>query len=270
MNKKEQKFIETVWEYFKRNGRHTLPWRKTRLPYRILISEIMLQQTQVDRVVPKYKAFLTRFPTVQSLAQAPLGDVLKQWQGLGYNRRAKMLHECVKSIVEDYKGKFPKTTDELVKLPGVGPYTASAIATFAFGEAVPLIETNVRSVYLHHFFKDGTQVSDTELFPIIERTLPKENPREWYYALMDYGSHLKKEFKNPSRNSLHHTQQSVFNGSDRQIRGAVIRALTENAYTRAELLKKLSSFEDIRIDAQIQKLSKEGMLVIKKGKLMLP
>jgi A/G-specific adenine glycosylase len=259
MTKKEEKFVATVLEHYKNHGRQSLPWRKTRDPYKILVSEIMCQQTQVDRVIPKYKTFLKKFPTLKHLASAPLGDVLREWQGLGYNRRAKMLHECAKTIVKAFKGQTPKTMEELVTLPGIGPYTAGAVVGFAFNTPVPIIETNIRSAILHHFFVDATDVTDREVMVYVERTLPKENAREWYAALMDYGSHLKKMHGNPNSRSKHYTKQSTFRGSDREIRGAILRLLAQKHETRAVLLRELP-FEDIRIDAQLEKLEKENLI----------
>lgn len=261
MNAKEKRFVQTVKTFYTEQGRHALPWRKTTNPYRILVSEIMLQQTQVDRVLPKYKAFLKRFPTVQKLATAPLSEVLIAWQGLGYNRRAKMLHQCAKLVASEYGGTFPKTLLELQKLPGVGPYTASAVCAFAYNTEVVLIETNVRTVYIHHFFNNQTDVHDVEILKRVEKTLDRESPREWYWAIMDYGSHLKKHVGNLNNQSKHYVKQSKFVGSDRQIRGAILRILsTQEKGTRAAFLKKLSAFEDIRIDAQLEKLVAEQML----------
>lgn len=270
MNKKEQQFITVVTNYYKEQGRHSLPWRKTKDPYAILVSEMMLQQTQVDRVIPKYEAFLKKFPTVKKLASASLADVLTLWQGLGYNRRAKMLHQCAQKIVKEYKETFPKTRTALEALPGIGPYTASAIMTFAFNTPTTLIETNVRSVYLHHFFKDDSQVDDKELLPLIEKTRDEKNPRMWYYALMDYGTYIKKTYGNPNKRSVHYAKQSAFEGSDRQIRGAIVRMLTGAKATRTDLHRALSSFEDIRIDAQIEQLKSEGMIIQKGRKYSLP
>lgn len=263
MTRKEQKFVDTVWEYYERHGRRSLPWRKTKNPYRILVSEIMLQQTQVDRVLPKYAEFLKQFPTIKSLAEAPLGDVLRAWQGLGYNRRARMLHECAKTVCTERKGKFPRTHAELIKLPGVGHYTAGAVLAFVYNIPTPIIETNVRSVVIHHFFNDDTDVRDSEILKIVESTLDRERVREWYYALMDYGVYIKKEFGNPNSRSKHYAKQSTFKGSDRQIRGAIIRELTVREESRLSLHKKLP-FEIDRIDAQLEKLEREGMVQKKK------
>lgn len=265
MNVEEKKFISTVWKYYKRHGRHSLPWRKTKNPYRILVSEIMLQQTQVDRVIPKYREFLKRFPTIRSLADASLGDVLRAWQGLGYNRRAKLLHECTRTIMKTYHGVVPKTYEELVLLSGIGPYTASAIMAFANGEAVPTIETNIRTVYLFHFFKNKRNVSDTTIIRLIERTLDHKNPREWYYALMDYGAYVKKVFGNENVRSKHYAKHSVFKGSGREVRGAVIRTLNSHPVSARTLSKSLP-FSREHIDTQIAKLLAEG-LVVKKGRM---
>ncbi len=270
MNKKEKEFITTVNDYYKAHGRHDLLWRKTHDPYNILVSEMMLQQTQVERVIPKYIAFLKKYGTVQKLAKASLGDVLILWQGLGYNRRAKMLHQCAQIVVKDYKGIFPHTAIELQQLPGIGTYTSSAMVAFAFNSPTSLIETNVRTVYLHHFFSDSTEITDNEILEIITRTRDIKNSREWYYALMDYGSYLKKEYGNANKKSAHYTKQSVFKGSDRQIRGAVIRALTEKPVTRKSLHTLLASFEDIRVDAQVERLKAEGMIVYINMKYSLP
>ena len=272
MNARERKFVATVQQYFVAHGRHTLPWRKTHNPYRILVSEIMLQQTQVERVVPKYQHFLKLFPTVQALAVASLGEVLSAWQGLGYNRRAKMLHQCAQLIVADLQGKWPTTHEGLLALPGIGPYTASAVLAFAYNIPTPLIETNVRTVYIHHFFSNETAVPDSALLPIIMRTVDTENPRTWYAALMDYGSHLKATVGNKSRASTGHTKQSTFAGSDRQIRGAIIRHLVAvaTAETEQKMQQALPQFAVIRIRTQLQRLEAEGLVVGKRGRYQLP
>ncbi len=266
----EKRFVQTVWEFYTSKGRHTLPWRQTKDPYRILVSEVMLQQTQVDRVMPKYQEFLKAFPTFAVLADAPLGAVLGHWQGLGYNRRAKMLHECAKAVVSEYRGKLPKDEAKLRALPGIGPYTARAVLAFAFGIAEPLIETNVRTVYIHHFFTDETDVTDAMLLPYIERTLPLDNPRAWYYALMDYGSYLKRTVGNNITKSKHYTKQSTFKGSDRQIRGAIIRQLTTFGSLSYKKLLAALTFDELRVAAQLERLIEEGMVVKVKQSYSLP
>jgi A/G-specific adenine glycosylase len=188
-----------------------------------VISEIMLQQTQTYRVEPKYQAFLAALPTIQDLAHADLRTVLTLWQGLGYNRRGKFLHMLAQEVMRKHEGVIPDTPELLVQLPGIGKATAGSICAFAFNKPTVFIETNIRTVFLYHFFAGQQGVDDRELFPLVAATVDQENPREWYYALMDYGVHLKKSLPNPSRSSKHHVIQSKFEGSDRQIRGAIPR-----------------------------------------------
>ena len=221
-------FQALVWDYFQQSGRHDLPWRLAAAdgqfdPYTIMVSELMLQQTQVQRVIPKYAEFLQKFPTLQDLAAAELGAVLTAWSGLGYNRRAKFLWQSAQRVVDEYNGVFPQTTAELVNLPGIGKNTAGAIQAYAFNHPVVFIETNIRSVYIHHFFADKTDVSDTDILQLVAATVDSEHPREWYWALMDYGSHLKKSVGNTSKQSKTYMKQSAFHGSKRQIRGQVIK-----------------------------------------------
>lgn len=271
MNSRERKFVETVWSFYQAHGRHDLLWRRTYRggfdPYRILVSEVMLQQTQVPRVREKYAAFIRTFPTVHSLAEAPLGDVLRAWQGLGYNRRAKLLHVSAKEVVMKYGGTYPRTYQALLELPGIGPYTAAAVMAFAYNEAIPLIETNVRTVYLHHFFKYRTDVSDTELMPRIERTMDRERAREWYWALMDYGSFLKHTVGNQSVRSKQYLKQSPFRGSDRQIRGHVLRELAIGPKTETKLV---GSYARERVRAQLHALMREGMVARERRTYRLP
>lgn len=279
MNNKERHFVEVVWQYYYAKGRHELPWRKTHDPYRILVSEIMLHQTQVGRVAPKYLAFLKLFPTARRLAAAPLSDVLRAWQGLGYNRRAKFLHQAVQDVVVSRKGKWPQDEPGLQSLPGVGVYTAGAIMAFAYNMPVVLIETNVRQVFIHHFFKRAAQVHDADILKLVERTLPPDNPREWYWALMDYGSYLKTQYGNITHKSKHYTKQSKFNGSDRQIRGAILKVLTktEKPLTLQQLRVKLIEIESRlggenesgRVATQLARLTDEGLVVDHRGKYTL-
>jgi len=232
----------------------------------------MLQQTQVERVIPKYRTFIQKWGTPRRLAGAPLGDVLREWQGLGYNRRAKLLQESALTITRDTAYKWPKDYTSLQQLPGVGPYTAGAIMAFAYNEPVVMIETNIRTVFLHHFFADASDVSDSEIAPLIELHVDQQHPREWYWALMDYGAHLKKTHGNPNSRSMHYRTQSRFTGSDRQIRGAILRVLTgsDSIRTRAQLHRDLAQFEDARIDAQLEKLHAEELLTRSNGRYSLP
>lgn len=257
------RFQSKVYTHYKRHGRD-LPWRRTSDPYHILVSEIMLQQTQIDRVIPKYQLFLETFPTLEALAQAPLASVLRVWQGLGYNRRARMLHSCAQVVVSQYGGIFPQTHAELVQLPGIGHYTAGAILAFAFNTPVPIIETNIRTVYLHHFFADRTDVPDSLLMPYIDETLDRDNPRGWYAALMSYGVHLKKTVGNANVRSRHYVRQSRFEGSARQVRGCIVRVLS--AHDRPLSLAALTKACTYGgVETQLEALAREG-LVRKEGR----
>lgn len=256
MNQFEE-FKTIVWDYYHEHGRD-LPWRQTEAggtfdPYKIMVSEIMLQQTQAARVIPKYHDFLDAFPSVGSLATAPLADVLKVWSGLGYNRRAKFLWQAAQQI----KDVFPDTVEELVRLPGVGLNTAGAILSYGFNKPVVFIETNIRTVYIYHFFSDRTDVHDRELLPIIEATLDTEHPREWYWALMDYGVHIKATIGNTARNSKHYSKQSTFAGSKRQIRGQVIKLLAEGPMVDSELKQIIA---DERLDDVLGDLLTEQLI----------
>jgi A/G-specific adenine glycosylase len=277
MNKRERQFVAVVWEYYRQYGRHDLPWRKTQDPYQIVISEMMLQQTQVERVVPKYRAFLKEFPTARRLAAAPLRDVLHVWQGLGYNRRAKFLWQTAQQVMNDWKGKWPMDESGLRSLPGIGLYTASAVMAFAHNHPTVLIETNVRQVFLHHFFKNKREVPDTDILKLVEKTLLRENPREWYWALMDYGAHLKKEYGNINHTSKHYSKQSTFKGSDRQIRGAIIKVLTrvQTPLTKKRLHDLLIEAEPRlaqvapRVAKQLAELQEEGFVTYAARKYQL-
>jgi A/G-specific adenine glycosylase len=253
-------FQKKIYDYY-RHEKRILPWRKTKDPYRILVSEVMLQQTTSNRVIPKYTEFLIKFSDVAALFKAPVKDVLTVWQGLGYNRRALLLKKTAEAIVKDNKGKFPKTYDELVKLPGIGPYTANAIMAFAYNVPVVMIETNIRTVFIHLLFPDSKKVTDKVLMTYIERYNDIDNPREWYNALMDYGAMLKKSIPNPSRKSSHYTKQSTFEGSDRQVRGAIIKAYIQNNKLTKRTLFKLLPYTNEAIESQYKKLEEEGFFV---------
>jgi len=214
-------FQDTVWGYYKIHKR-SFHWRNTKNPYNILVSEVMLQQTQVARVKGYYATFLKEFPTHKDLARAPLSKVLTKWKGLGYNRRAVNLQKACKEVVEKYKGSFPKNYNELISLPGIGQSTAGALMNFSYNIPTPFIETNIRSVYLHFFFKNKTNVTDKEIVKLVEKTQDTTNPREWYYALYDYGTMLKTTFGNQNTQSKHYKKQSVFKGSNRELRANML------------------------------------------------
>ncbi len=254
-----QKFKHIIWKYYQEQGRD-FPWRRTHDPYAILVSEIMLQQTQTDRVIGFYDNFLKTFPNFRALAHASVADVLRVWQGLGYNRRALMLRETAIIVTKEYHGALPQSFDILKTLPGIGPCTAGAVAAFAFGKPTTFIETNIRAVYIHFSFPRRKKVHDNELLPIIEKTVDQKNPREWYYALMDYGVMLKKKYKNPSRKSAHHTQQSRFRGSNREVRGAILKALVVHSKLATHDLFKKFDFDHERILKNVAKLKEEGFI----------
>jgi A/G-specific adenine glycosylase len=259
----QQEFKKIIWAYYKKNKRN-LPWRNTREPYKILVSEIMLQQTQVSRVESKYKSFLKKFPTVRVLAKASLRSVLLKWQGLGYNRRAIYLKKCAEKIEEDFHGKFPKDFKILQTLPGIGPATTGDIMAFAWNLPVAVIETNIRSVFIHFFFKGKNKVSDKQIIPLIEKTLDTKNPREWYYALFDYGAYLKKN-SNPSRRSAHHVKQSKFTGSYRQKRAQVVKIFLEKSPQTKSHIQKAVKYEPGILAKILSDLLREGFIKKTKG-----
>ncbi len=247
-----------------------MPWRRTRDPYRILVSEIMLQQTQVERVLKKYGEFIRTFPDLRTLARAPLSVVLRVWQGMGYNKRALALKRLAEIVFQEYGGRLPSESQELVRLPGIGPYSASAISTFAHNRPCLFIETNIRRVYIYFFFRERQQVRDTEIMPILEQTLVKKQPRDWYYALMDYGVKLGKEASNPNRQSAHYQKQSAFHGSTRQVRGLIMKTiLASQGMTKPALRKTFSTLHG-DLDQVLDGLLKDGLLQQKKGRFIIP
>lgn len=255
-------FKRLIGDYYRKHGR-SLPWRETTNPYHILVSELMLQQTQVNRVIEKYREFTARFPAAAALANAPLRSILKLWQGLGYNRRALALKQIALAVVAQHRGKVPSSFDDLVKLPGVGKATASAILAFAFNQPVVFIETNIRTVFIHCFFPGQDEVSDEEIIPLVTKTLDAANPREWYYALMDYGTFLKKSIANPGRKSRHYHKQSPFVGSNRQVRGRILRYLTRGRQSTEEEIAEGLRLDPGKVKSALLALEKEGLLTRK-------
>lgn len=254
-------FRDLVWGYYRDSARNDLPWRQAEAggrfdPYKIMVSEIMLQQTQASRVIPKYHEFLNRFPDVKDLAKAELADVIVRWSGLGYNRRAKYLWQSAQQIVQKYDNQVPDNTRDLMSLPGIGVNTANAIIAYSYNRPVIFIETNIRTVFIHHFFTED-KVLDADIHLLVEQTLDKENPREWYWALMDYGTHLKAAAGNSGRRSKHYVKQSAFEGSRRQLRGKVIRILQTGPLTKKELDADLA---DERLDGVLEDLVSESMI----------
>jgi A/G-specific adenine glycosylase len=252
-------FRKMIYNHYLREGR-PLPWRKTRNPYRILVSEIMLQQTQVGRVLDKYRLFINAFPDFAALAVAPISDILNAWQGLGYNRRAISLKKIAETVGDHYGGSLPSDPEVLITLPGIGKYSASAIYTFMTGKPSLFIETNIRRVYIHFFFQDRQGIRDKDIIPILEKTMDAKDPRQWYYALMDYGVKLKAEVENPNKRSAGYRKQSPFKGSVRQVRGTILRALIgSSGLTKSQIEKIVSGYAG-DIDRILACLVREGFL----------
>lgn len=229
----------------------------------------MLQQTGVVRVEKKFSEFIKAFPDFKTLARAPLARVLAVWQGMGYNRRAIALKSAAEIVVKKYKGKLPQSVEALDALPGIGVHTAGSVRAFAFNLPAVFIETNIRTVFIHEFFPPNTKVRDSEIMPLVEQALDRANSRLWYYALMDYGVMLKKKYKNPSRRSAHYHTQSKFEGSHRQVRGAVLKALIQKgAQTETGLCKTVGAPRAVVVQA-VKELIKEGFIELKKEKFRL-
>jgi A/G-specific adenine glycosylase len=262
-----RKFRSIIYRYYRQHGR-TFPWRQTVNPYHILVSEIMLQQTQTSRVLKKYEEFITAFPDFESLAAAPLQQVLQVWQGMGYNRRAIALQETARTILSSFSGQLPSSPDILITLPGIGPYTASAIPVFAFNQPHAFIETNIRTVYLHFFFSDRSGVNDKEILPLIKATLDRANPRKWYFALFDYGAILKS-VGNSDRQSTHYRKQSPFKGSNREIRGQIIKLLLSDSVTTEQEIVHHLNQNPVRVKQNLYRLHKEGFLTIADGDIRI-
>jgi A/G-specific adenine glycosylase len=259
-------FQELVWQKGRELYRD-MPWRANIDPYYVLVSELMLQQTQVDRVIPKFNEFTARFPDIKTLAVSTLADVLTAWSGLGYNRRAKFLHEAAKKIMVGFNGSIPVSQSELMSLPGVGPNTAGAIVAYSFNQPVVFIETNIRTVYFHHFFENQESVSDRDVRHIVSETIDTERPREFYWALMDYGSYLKKQGAGQNDKSAHYKKQSPLEGSIRQVRGQILHVLTKGGMSEPDLRNNIMA--DERFVGALQGLIKEGMVCVTKGELHL-
>lgn len=269
--------INTLLDHYRKHGRYDLPWRvpdATGLfdPYKIMVSEIMLQQTQVARVIAKYQEFTTLFPTVHSLAEASLADVLRLWVGLGYNRRARYLHDAAKLLMSRPE---PWTYEDLVACKGIGPNTAAAILVYSYDLPLVFIETNIRTVIIHHYFADKQGVPDKDILHKMEQITAQifapqnidnmdksadelQRPRVFYWALMDYGSYLKSTAGNTSRQSKTYVRQSVFAGSRRQVRGKVIAALSRHSSLTITQLREL--VDDSRLDDVLAVLVREQLI----------
>lgn len=235
-------FQSLIYTYYAANRRDFI-WRQDVTPYKIAISEVMLQQTQTARVVPKFENWLQKFPDFTALAQASTHDVLTAWQGLGYNRRGLALFKIAQIVIDEYDGQLPNDPVILQTFPAIGPNTAGSICAFAFNNPIMFIETNIRTVYTHTFFPGQSQITDKQLLPLITQTIDQNNAREWYYALMDYGVYLKQNLPRINAASKHYTKQSKFEGSQRQVRGAVIKILTQLKQADETTLVELLDFQ---------------------------
>lgn len=252
-------FRNGVYGYFKQEARR-FPWRETRDAYAIMVSEVMLQQTQAKRVITRYREFLITFPDFATLARAPFREILRVWQGLGYNRRALHLKKSAEVVMSEHHGSLPRNLESLMKLPGIGRTSASAILAFAFNEPTVFIETNIRAAFIHFFFQDQTDIRDEEIYPLVAATLDRSDPRTWYYALMDYGFMVKKKFGNPDRKSIHYKKQSPFQGSDRQIRGMILRVLLEDPQISLLQLSRKLGIDSKRLNEILRALKEEGLI----------
>jgi A/G-specific adenine glycosylase len=248
-------FQATIWEYFRRHARD-MPWRQDTRPYYVLVSELMLQQTQVSRVIPKFEQFIAQFPDEKTLAAAPLGDVLIAWQGLGYNRRAKFLHQAARQITQ--LECFPTTTTGLMQLSGVGANTAGAIMNYAFNQPVPFVETNIRTALIEHFYPDGDQVTEAEFRTLAEHAWDHESPREWAWALMDYGSYLKSQGRGRLTQVKQYKKQSPLKGSLREMRGRILQALSQQEMLDTHLRSTVEA--DDRYTRALSRLQADGLI----------
>jgi len=259
-------FQAYIWERGRELYRD-MPWRRDTRPYYVVVSELMLQQTQVERVLPKFSQFITAFPDVAALAAAPLAEVLTVWSGLGYNRRAKFLHETARRVVADFNGVFPDTRDALVTLPGIGENTAGAVLAYSYNQPAVFIETNIRTVYFYHFFDDVDTVHDKEVRERVAQTCDTEHPREWYWALMDYGAFLKRQGVGRIAKSTHYKKQAPLKGSVREVRGDIIRVLTREDCTETVLRRAVVA--DERFPRALEGLIADGLVTKTKGTLHL-
>lgn len=254
---------ELFWSFHEKH-RRDFSWRNRVTPYRVMVSELMLQQTQTGRVIEKFSEFMKMFPSIKSLAEASSGDVLKVWSGLGYNRRALYLHKAAGIILNEFKSRIPENREDLLSLPGIGTGTAAAIRVFAFNIPDVIIETNVRTVYRRIFFPEKTAISDSEIAKLVEESLDIDNPREWFYAIMDYGVYLKQQGYQVNNVFKGYQKQSRFEGSRRQVRGAVLKRLVSDVKVSRKRLYRDLEAEYQRTEAELNSicsdLIKEGLI----------
>jgi len=270
-----KKMFKDLWGYYDTHGRHKLAWRKSVTPYKVVVSEIMLQQTQVARVEGYFRDWMRDYPSFRALAKAPLKQVLMSWQGLGYNRRGKYLHDIAKTVTAQYNGRLPQDREQLEQLPGIGHYTAGSIRAFAFDQSDIFMETNIRTVLFHYFYQKSRtmlkNIPDTELLELLEVLISKnkrarENPRELYWALMDYGSHLKSEVGNLNKQSKTYTKQSRFEGSRRQLRAQTLRYILHNEPVTENKILTASNRDKKLVKELLKELLVEGSIQKKESK----
>jgi A/G-specific adenine glycosylase len=261
-----KKFRSLIYAFYEKEGR-SFPWRERLEPWGILVSEIMLQQTQTERVVPYWERWMKKWPRPGDLHRASLEEILREWSGLGYNRRARYLKESAGVIAGEYGGRVPEVAADLERLPGIGAYTAGAVSCFAWNKPAVFIETNIRAVMLHFFFGGGSEIRDAEILPFLEKHLDRKEPRKWYWALMDYGAALKKLTPNPGRRGAHYRRQSGFRGSFRELRGSLIRALVSGGPAGLEELGRLPGIgrDEKDIYRALKALEKESMVAEEGG-----
>lgn len=262
-------FQNIIYDYYKQQGRK-FPFRENITPYNVVVSEIMLQQTQTGRVAEKFLNFIDKFPDFYTLSQAQLEDVLKTWQGLGYNRRAVALKKIAEMIITDYNGDLPDSIDILKTFPQIGHNTASSIVTFAFNKPTIFIETNIRRVYFYFFFPGKRSITDKQIIPILEKTMDCENPRKWYYALMDYGVMLKKTYPDLNKRSAHYRKQAPFKGSSRELRGKILKILiNKKNMKRGDLLKELKGVTSEKLKQILDQLVKESFIKLENDTIQI-
>lgn len=262
---KPGQFREMVWGHYAAHSR-AMPWRERPTFYYVLVSELMLQQTQVTRVMTKFDEFIKLFPTIEALAASGLDEVLRAWQGLGYNRRAKFLHQAARAVVEHGQ---PNTRTALMQLPGIGTNTAGAIMNYVYAIPTPFVETNIRTVYLYHFFAGQDRVADHEIDALVEQTLDREHPREWFWALMDYGAWLKAQGVRNNAVSRHYKKQAPLKGSVREVRGAIVDVLRAGEVSIGELRTRLGRLADERFEPALRGLQYDGLVSKHRGTLRL-
>lgn len=252
------RFQKKIYDHFRANKR-SFPWRYETDPYKVMVSEVMLQQTQTGRVIDYYTRFINTFPTVKDLAEAPLPEVLRVWQGLGYNRRGMNLQRAAQMICKSHAGLVPETVVDLDGLPGIGYGTAAAIYTYVYNKPIAFIETNIRAVYLYCFYEGEEEVSDDEILQLVSTTLDYDAPRDWFYALTDYGVMLKKEKKFRNLQSKHYATQSRFEGSVRQVRGALLKEALDKKVLSDKSVFSLG-YDGEKTRAALDSLVKDGLL----------